>query len=73
MADVTHLIWPESAFPFLLHRNSRALAQIAALLPSGFTLITDAARKNEGLSGESGCRVYSAIQAVGDDGTILGT
>src|SRR4051794_5452638 len=42
LAGVTHLIWPESAFPFLLHRDPRALAQIAALLPRGATLITGA-------------------------------
>ena len=28
--DVTHLIWPESAFPFFLTREPDALAQIAA-------------------------------------------
>ncbi len=33
--DATHLIWPESAFPFLLTREPDALAQIAALLPAG--------------------------------------
>ena len=33
--DITHLIWPESAFPFLLDRDASALAQIAALLPPG--------------------------------------
>jgi apolipoprotein N-acyltransferase len=33
--DVTHLIWPESAFPFLLTREPDALAQIAALMPGG--------------------------------------
>jgi apolipoprotein N-acyltransferase len=72
IADVTHLIWPESAFPFLLHRDPQALAQIAALLPPGVTLITGAAREDEGLPGESGRRFYNAIQVVGDDGTILG-
>ena len=30
--DVTHLIWPESAFPFFLTREPDALAQIAGLL-----------------------------------------
>lgn len=73
IAHVTHLIWPESAFPFLLHRDPRALAQIAALLPSGVTLVTGAAREDEGLPGESGRRFYNAIQVIGDDGTILGT
>ena len=30
--DVTHLIWPESAFPFFLQREPDALRQIADLL-----------------------------------------
>ena len=45
--DVTHLIWPESAFPFLLTREPDALAQIAALLPEGTVLITGAVRAPE--------------------------
>ena len=32
-SDVTHLIWPESPFPFFLTREADALAQIANLLP----------------------------------------
>ena len=47
IADVTHLIWPESAFPFFLTREADALAQIAALLPEGTVLITGAARAPE--------------------------
>ena len=42
--DVTHLIWPESAFPFFLTREPDALAQIADLLPPGTELITGAVR-----------------------------
>ena len=30
-ADVTHLIWPESAFPFILSRDAQALAEISGL------------------------------------------
>lgn len=70
VADVTHLIWPESAFPFLLQDDPKALAQIAALLPPGVTLVTGAARADEPLPGERP-RFYNAIQVVGDDGTIL--
>ena len=73
VADATHLVWPESAFPFLLHRDPQALAQIAALLPPGTTLITGAAREEQPLAGEQEPRYYNAIQAVGDDGTITGT
>lgn len=71
VADATHLIWPESAFPFLLDRDARALAQIAALLPPGVTLITGAARAEEPLPGEERLRFYNAIQVVADDGTIV--
>jgi apolipoprotein N-acyltransferase len=73
VADATHLIWPESAFPFLLHREPRALAQIAALLPAGTTLVTGAARLGEPLPGETGRRFYNSIQVVAEDGTIIGT
>jgi apolipoprotein N-acyltransferase len=71
VADATHLVWPESAFPFLLHRDPRALAQIAELLPPGVTLITGAARADDPLPGESGLRYYNAIQVVSDEGVIL--
>jgi apolipoprotein N-acyltransferase len=73
VADVTHLIWPESAFPFLLHRDARALADIAAMLPPGVTLITGAARAEEPLPGETGLRFYNSIQAIADDGVIVST
>lgn len=68
--DATHLIWPESAFPFLLHRDARALAQIAGLLPPGATLITGAARAEEPGPGEERARYYNAVQVVADDGAI---
>jgi len=42
--DITHLIWPESAFPFFLTREADALAQIATLLPDRTTLITGGVR-----------------------------
>jgi apolipoprotein N-acyltransferase len=73
VGDITHLIWPESAFPFLLARDPPALAQIAALLPPGTTLITGAARAGEPLPGEVNARYFNAIHVVGDDGTILAT
>src|SRR4029079_9840540 len=42
--DATHLIWPESAFPFFLTREADALAQIATLLAGGPVLITGGIR-----------------------------
>jgi apolipoprotein N-acyltransferase len=71
--DVTHLIWPESAFPFLLGRTPQALARIAALLPPNTTLITGAARAGETLPGESRPPIYNSIQVVNDEGVITGS
>lgn len=41
---VTHLIWPESAFPFYLSSEPDALRELGALLPDGAVLITGADR-----------------------------
>ncbi|KPF68606.1 acyltransferase [Bosea sp. AAP35] len=68
---VTHLIWPESAFPFLLGRTPQALSRIATLLPPNATLITGAARAGEVLPGESRPPIFNAIQVVDDEGTIV--
>jgi apolipoprotein N-acyltransferase len=69
--DVTHLIWPESAFPFLLTREPDALAQIAALLPEGTVLITGAVRAPELPAGQKIERAYNSIYVIDHDGSIL--
>jgi apolipoprotein N-acyltransferase len=71
MNGITHLIWPESAFPFLLTREPDALAQIAELLPPGSLLVTGAARLSE--AGGDNQRAYNSIYAIGDEGSILST
>jgi apolipoprotein N-acyltransferase len=69
--DVTHLIWPESAFPFFLTREADALAQIAALLPQGTVLITGAIRPPETTPDPTIPRAYNSIYVIGHDGSIL--
>jgi apolipoprotein N-acyltransferase len=71
--DATHLIWPESAFPFFLEREPDALARIADLLPPGVVLITGAARLEPPTREEHEPRVYNSIRVIGDDGAILET
>jgi apolipoprotein N-acyltransferase len=68
--DATHLIWPESAFPFFLAQQADALAQIAALLPPGTTLITGGVR-SAAAPGERSNRAYNSVYVVGHDGSIL--
>ncbi len=74
LADVTHLIWPESAFPFILSREPDALNAIAAALPAGTVLVTGAARL-EGRPGSPSApaRYFNAIQVVGRGGAVLDT
>jgi apolipoprotein N-acyltransferase len=69
--DATHLIWPESAFPFLLTREPDALAQIAALIPEGTVLITGAVRAPELPPGQKIERAYNSIYVIDHDGSIL--
>jgi apolipoprotein N-acyltransferase len=71
-ATPTHIIWPESAFPFLLHRDAGSLAQIATLLGPGSVLVTGAARMDAPLPGEAVGKFYNAIQVIDERGTILG-
>ncbi len=71
LQDVTHLIWPESAFPFLLDRTPAALQRISSALPRGVTLITGAARAGASLPGESQPPIFNAIQVITRDGGIV--
>ncbi len=71
LRDVTHLIWPESAFPFFLTREADALAQIAELLPPGTVLITGAVRAPETAPNAVVTRAYNSIYVIGEDGSIL--
>ena len=69
---MTHLIWPESAFPFFLTREPDALAQIADLLPPGTVLITGAARAPRTPNADGRItRAYNSVYVIDHDGTIL--
>jgi apolipoprotein N-acyltransferase len=71
LGDVTHLIWPESAFPFFLAREADARAQIAALLPPGTVLITGAVRPPEAAPNAAVTRAYNSIYVIDHDGSTL--
>ena len=63
--DVTHLVWPESPFPFILSRDPQALSEIADFLGPGTSLITGAARREDGGGAP---HYFNSIQIVGRDG-----
>lgn len=77
VSDATHLIWPESAFPFILSRDPGALKQIGDFLPASTILITGAARYEQ-LDRTAGSRrpagrYYNSIQVVLPGGAITAT
>jgi apolipoprotein N-acyltransferase len=76
LSDVTLLVWPESAFPFILTEDPQALSTIGNALPSGTTLVTGAARVGEapeapGVPAHPG--FYNSILVIARGGIILDT
>jgi len=68
--DATHLIWPESPFPFILTRDPDALAQIAKLLSPSTVLITGATRLPEHFN-PADPHAYNSLYVIDHDGSIL--
>ena len=68
---VTALIWPESAFPFIVSRDARALAIIGAVLPPDAILVTGAARAEERPLAARQPAYFNAIQIIASGGHIL--
>lgn len=71
--DVTHLIWPESAFPFFLAREPAEMAKIANLLPENTVLIVGAARPALMVPTPGVVRAYNSVYVIDHDGSILAT
>lgn len=70
LADVTLLIWPESAFPFVYEREPWAKARIAQTLPDTVTLVTGAARHGPPPPGQTSF-FYNSIRVMNGDGEVL--
>ena len=67
--QVTHLIWPESPFPFFLTREADAFAQIARALPANTLLFTGAMRLGDPDNpAQSG--VYNSIYVIDHQASI---
>jgi apolipoprotein N-acyltransferase len=71
LADATHLIWPESAFPFYLTREPDALAQIAALLPERTVLITGGDRMTEPQPPAAAGDIHNSIYVIDHRAAVL--
>ena len=66
----THVIWPETAVPYVLSADANARAAVALAAPPGGALITGGLRVTEPAAP---FHVWNSLYAVTDDGTILST
>ena len=77
LKGVTHVIWPESSFPFLIRRSPQALEAIADMLPEKTTLIAGALRMDDptgpGISGDASIarKIYNSMLAIDTNGQII--
>ncbi|MCA0424192.1 MAG: apolipoprotein N-acyltransferase [Proteobacteria bacterium] len=69
MADASHVIWPESPFPFLLLNDPRAIGEIARVLPAKTTLVTGAVRM-EDVGGGQPRRYFNSMLGFLGKGTL---
>ncbi|MGE4371893.1 MAG: apolipoprotein N-acyltransferase [Xanthobacter sp.] len=69
LKDVSVLIWPESAFPFVYEREPWAQEMIAAALPENVTLVTGAVRYGPPPPGQSS-HFFNAIRVIDHDGQV---
>lgn len=69
LEGITHLVWPEAAMPFFPLEAPNALAEIAAMLPDGRTLITGALRRELPASDASQPKVFNSVLAFDTDAT----
>lgn len=68
---VTHIVWPESAPPFLLTRSADALDQIAVLNGQDHVLLTGALRVLRDANGER--HYYNSFYVFGHGGELVGS
>lgn len=74
LVGVTHLVWPESVFPFFLSEYPEALARIGRMLPEDVVLLTGAPRENwddEEAPQSAERPAYNAILAINTDGEVV--
>ncbi len=70
LADVSVLVWPESAFPFIYEREPWAAELIADALPQNVTLVTGAVRYGPPPPGQHS-PFFNAIRVIDHEGKVL--
>lgn len=73
LADITHLVWPESAIPFFLSEEPQALARIGRMLPDTTMLLTGAPRDEYFADGtvDPTAPGYNSVLAIDTNGEVV--
>ncbi|GLQ12333.1 apolipoprotein N-acyltransferase [Devosia yakushimensis] len=72
LADITHLVWPESSLPFFLSTYPDALARIARMLPDGAMLLAGAPRQQyEPGATQSAGPPFNSLLAIDSNGEVV--
>lgn len=71
-ADFTHIIWPESAVPFLMDEQEGALSAIARLLPDkAFLLMGGLRRERVGGPEIDDDRIFNSLLSISGTGEVV--
>lgn len=72
LADITHVVWPESSLPFFLTTYPDALARIARMLPETTTLLAGAPRQAyDPATSEVSGAPFNSLLAINTDGEMI--
>ncbi|UXN74313.1 apolipoprotein N-acyltransferase [Devosia sp. A8/3-2] len=72
LADITHLVWPESSLPFFLSTYPDASARIARMLPDGAMLSAGAPRQQyEPGDTRSAGQPFNSLLAIDSNGEVV--
>ncbi|MES2905737.1 MAG: apolipoprotein N-acyltransferase [Pseudomonadota bacterium] len=67
----THIIWPESALPFLVTSMPQVLSRIETLLQPGQILIAGLSRAEDAGAGSKQKNIFNSIYVFGDDAKVI--
>lgn len=66
---ITHIVWPESAVPFLIDESIPSLARVADMLTGGKTLMTGTLRREVAEGSEE--KIFNSVLTFDDAGNVV--
>ncbi len=72
LSGTSLLVWPETAFPFLLTERRDALSSLSAMIPDGTILVAGAVRVEQPAAGQRGEMAFNSVYTIDTAGEITG-